>query len=387
MFKGPLLAPCRTEDGSPSAQRAARKGACKQIGSRTRYRIRDTQSLDRSRTLSDPDRGPLHALRARASGKTLCARGAAGLIFAATVARAARDSRMASLREIEVTKAALGYRSIAGVDEAGRGPLVGSVVAAACVVPPGVEIEGVNDSKTLTEEKREAIYEEIMKRTQVGVGIVDEKTIDEINILQATMLAMEKAVANLPSAPDLVLIDGNRVPAGLNDAKGLTAEALVKGDARCFCIAAASIVAKVTRDRMMVELDKAHPQYGFKQHKGYPTAAHVSALHKLGPLDEHRMSFGPVARAAQAAAAREGRAAPEVKMSARAAAKSRAKESPRATRPAVKRHAGTEKPAAEKLPTGSAHASNKRKPPGGPAGTITEVGNGRVTRSRGNGLA
>ncbi|KAL1527806.1 hypothetical protein AB1Y20_009189 [Prymnesium parvum] len=201
---------------------------------------------------------------------------------------------------LEATKLALGFKTIAGVDEAGRGPLVGPVVAAACVIPPGVELPGVTDSKTLSEEAREAAFEEITRLTSIGVGIVDNKQIDQINILEATMLAMELAVANLPCSPDAVLIDGNRVPSGFKDRNDLHAEAFVKGDSRSLSIAAASIVAKVTRDRLLYELHELHPEYKFNQHKGYPTAIHMAALHKYGPLPEHRYSFGPVARVAAA---------------------------------------------------------------------------------------
>lgn len=203
-------------------------------------------------------------------------------------------------RDIENAKMALGFKCIAGVDEAGRGPLVGPVVAAACVVPQDVELSGVTDSKALSEEVREALFEDITRLAFVGVGVIEPRMIDEVNILQATMLAMEQAVANLPHLPDAVLVDGNRVPERLKQQEGLVAEAFVKGDSRSLSIAAASIVAKVTRDRLMFKLHEAHPGYGFDQHKGYPTAAHMSALHKLGPLPEHRYSFGPVARVAAA---------------------------------------------------------------------------------------
>jgi len=169
------------------------------------------------------------------------------------------------------------------------------VVAAACVWPlDEPPLEGIDDSKALTAERRDALFALISgnPRVGIGVGIVDHQTIDRINILQATMLAMRIAVEDLPPAfvPDLALIDGNRCPQDLRCAS----EALVKGDARCYSIAAASIVAKVTRDRLMTELHAAHPQYGFDRHMGYPTREHVDALHKHGPTDQHRRSFNPL---------------------------------------------------------------------------------------------
>ena len=197
-------------------------------------------------------------------------------------------------RAMELSKHAAGLSRVAGVDEAGRGPLVGPVVAAAVVCEPGVEIDGVDDSKKLSESQREALYETITSRADVGfgVGVASKDEIDEINILQATMLAMRRAVRALPTrfAPDYVLVDGNRVP----DDLGVPAECVVGGDAKVSAIAAASVVAKVTRDRMMVELHAKYPEYGFAQHKGYPTGAHFAALRRLGPCADHRTSFEPV---------------------------------------------------------------------------------------------
>ena len=187
-----------------------------------------------------------------------------------------------------------GYKRICGVDEAGRGPLAGPVIAAACILPEGVQIEGVDDSKKInSEEDRELLYEAIMadKRIETSFWICDEKRIDQINILEATMECMRKSTETLPGGPiDWALIDGNKIPKGLED----KAEAIVKGDAKSQCIATASIVAKVTRDRMMREIDKEYPQYGFKDHKGYGTKAHCAAIEKYGPCPHHRMTFAPI---------------------------------------------------------------------------------------------
>ena len=177
---------------------------------------------------------------------------------------------------------------IAGVDEAGRGPLAGPVVAAAVILYPGAEILGINDSKQLSEKKREALYPEIIEKSMaVGVGIVSAGRIDEINILQATYEAMRKAVGALCFRPDLLLIDAVTIP-GL---EGIRQVPIIKGDAKSLSIGAASIVAKVTRDRMMRELDTLYPEYGFAGHKGYGTAAHIEALREFGPCPIHRRSF------------------------------------------------------------------------------------------------
>jgi ribonuclease HII len=187
-----------------------------------------------------------------------------------------------------------GYKRVCGVDEAGRGPLAGPVIAAACILPEGVQIEGVDDSKKInSEEERELLYEAIMedKRIETAYWICDEKRIDQINILEATMECMRKSTEMLPGGPvDWALIDGNKIPKGLED----KAEAIVKGDAKSQCIATASIVAKVTRDRMMREIDTKYPQYGFKDHKGYGTKAHCQAIEKYGPCEYHRMTFAPI---------------------------------------------------------------------------------------------
>jgi ribonuclease HII len=185
---------------------------------------------------------------------------------------------------------------ICGVDEAGRGPLVGSVVAGAVVLDPNNPIEGLKDSKKLTAARREYLYEQIMENAKAwGVGEASPAEIDEINILQATMLAMRRAIEDLTTRlgawPDKALIDGNRCPE-----LPIAAEAIVKGDAKEPAISAASIVAKVTRDRQMMALHELHPEYGFAQHMGYPTEAHFSALKQYGACDQHRRSFSPVRR-------------------------------------------------------------------------------------------
>ena len=180
-----------------------------------------------------------------------------------------------------------GISVICGIDEAGRGPLAGPVCAAACILPAGLELPGLNDSKKLSEKRREALYAQITAQAVAwAVCLVDEKTIDEINILQATYRAMRGAVEQLPVRPDLCLVDGNRDP-GL----GLPTKTVVGGDASCASIAAASILAKVTRDRLMVQLDAQYPSYGFAVHKGYGTKAHYAAVAALGLCPIHRRSF------------------------------------------------------------------------------------------------
>jgi ribonuclease HII len=181
----------------------------------------------------------------------------------------------------------LGYRLVAGIDEAGRGPLAGPVVASAVILPPDFNAAGVDDSKKLTPGKRALLYDEIFGcALAVGVGVVDEAQIDEINILQASLLAMERAVARLSLLPDYLLIDGT-FPIKTD----LPQELLAKGDARSVSIAAASIVAKVTRDRLMEAYHDAYPQYGFLRHKGYPTRDHREAIRALGACPIHRRSF------------------------------------------------------------------------------------------------
>lgn len=180
---------------------------------------------------------------------------------------------------------------LAGVDEAGRGPLIGSVVAAAVILDPNQPIIGLDDSKKLTEKKRQALAIEIKQKSLAwAIAEATATEIDEINILQASFLAMQRAIDTLPTVAEFVLIDGNRLPKSLK----LPALAVVKGDARHPAIAAASILAKVSRDAQLVELDKLYPEYGFAKHKGYPTKAHFAALEKYGVLAEHRKSFAPV---------------------------------------------------------------------------------------------
>lgn len=188
----------------------------------------------------------------------------------------------------EKEAAAAGYLHICGVDEAGRGPLAGPVCAAAVILPAGCVIEGLNDSKKLTEKKREALYDPIREAAVAcGIAFASVEEIETFNILQATFLAMERAVAQLEPAADFALIDGNRLPAGLP----IPAQTLVKGDALSASVAAASILAKVTRDRYMLEQAAAYPQYGFEKHKGYGTKAHVEAIKAFGPCPIHRPSF------------------------------------------------------------------------------------------------
>jgi ribonuclease HII len=175
------------------------------------------------------------------------------------------------------------------VDEAGRGPLAGPVVAAAVLVTPGFEIEGVQDSKVLSPDERERLFGLIISGApSIGVGVVDHETIDRVNILNATFLAMHRAIAQLRPAPEHVLIDGNRF---LPEDPGLRFTTLVRGDALSFSIAAASIVAKVTRDRIMAQLDEVYPAYGFCRHKGYATPEHRLAILQLGLCPIHRRSF------------------------------------------------------------------------------------------------
>ncbi|MBR9789317.1 MAG: ribonuclease HII [Vibrionaceae bacterium] len=186
-----------------------------------------------------------------------------------------------------------GYQLIAGVDEVGRGPLVGDVVTAAVILDPNNPIEGLNDSKKLSEKKRLALLPEIKEKALAwAVGRCSPQEIDELNILQATMVAMQRAIAGLNVQPDLVLIDGNRCPE-----LSMDSQAVVKGDLRVAEISAASIIAKVVRDTEMEELDKQYPQFGFAKHKGYPTKAHFEAIEQHGVIDEHRKSFKPVKRA------------------------------------------------------------------------------------------
>ncbi len=220
------------------------------------------------------------------------------------MARATRLDHNQRFAPIEEESFALGFCSIAGVDEAGRGPLAGPVVAAAVVLPRGFEPGGIRDSKLLTEKQREELAP-IIKHGAVswGLGIVGASEIDRSNILKATLLAMAKACHSLATAPDCLLIDGNQtIPPELFAFGRLTGQsplrqtAIIKGDQLCLSIAAASIIAKEARDGMMIALDARYPQYGFAQHKGYGSAAHLEALRRHGPSPVHRRSFAPVRR-------------------------------------------------------------------------------------------
>lgn len=194
---------------------------------------------------------------------------------------------MTDLWEIENAVAEEGFALVCGVDEAGRGPLAGPVCAAAVILPRGLVIPGLNDSKKLTERRREALYDVITAQALAyGVAFASEREIDELNILQATYLAMNRAIAAMGTAPALALIDGNR-----NGGIAVPSRCVVGGDGKCASIAAASVLAKVTRDRYMLELDARYPGYGFAKHKGYGTAAHYAALREKGPSEVHRRTF------------------------------------------------------------------------------------------------
>lgn len=181
-----------------------------------------------------------------------------------------------------------GYKLVCGVDEAGRGPLAGPVCAAAVILPDNCEIEGLNDSKKISEKKREALFDIIKEKAiaySIAYGSLEE--IEEYNILEATYLAMNRAIEGLNTKADFALIDGNRVPKGIK----IPCETVVKGDSKSCSVAAASILAKVTRDRLMLEYDKKYPQYLFAQHKGYGTKAHYEAIKQHGVCEIHRLSF------------------------------------------------------------------------------------------------
>ncbi len=181
-----------------------------------------------------------------------------------------------------------GYELIAGTDEAGRGPLCGPVVAAAVILPKNYTLDGLIDSKQLSEKKRDKFYEIIKKDAiSYAIGVVDAKTIDEINIYEASRKAMLEAISKLDVNPDYVLTDAMPLPME-------NSEAIIHGDALSISIAAASVIAKVTRDNMMYELDKLYPEYGFKNHKGYPTKKHLEAIQKYGILDNYRLTYKPV---------------------------------------------------------------------------------------------
>ena len=183
-----------------------------------------------------------------------------------------------------------GVNLIAGMDEVGRGPLIGPVVTACVILPKDFVLEGLTDSKKLSEKKREEFYDYIMVHAiSVGIGMMDEKVIDEVNIYEATKLAMYQAVEKSKVKPEHVLIDAMKL-----DKLEMPSTSIIKGDAKSISIAAASVIAKVTRDRMMIELDKKYPMYGFKSHKGYPTKKHIEALKEYGLIDGYRKTFKPV---------------------------------------------------------------------------------------------
>lgn len=192
--------------------------------------------------------------------------------------------------EFEQAAIDVGHTLIAGVDEVGRGPLCGPVTAAAVILDPQNIPAGLNDSKKLTVKRREALYDLLLECATVSVAHATVAEIDELNILRASHLAMERAVAGLPKTPDHVLIDGNLIPKGLT----ISAQAVVKGDGKSLSIAAASIMAKTVRDRIMVDLAQQYPGYGWEKNAGYPTAVHLESLQKLGVTPHHRRSFKPV---------------------------------------------------------------------------------------------
>ena len=180
-----------------------------------------------------------------------------------------------------------GYKQIAGIDEAGRGALAGPVIAAAVILPTRCSIKGLRDSKLLSPKQRANLFDEIHDvAVSVGIGCVDHRIIDRLNILQAALLAMRKAVEKLTLSPDYILVDGLHLPE-----VGIVGEAIPKGDRQSYSIAAASIIAKVTRDQLMIELDPLYPNYGFSRHKGYPTSQHRQAIAQFGVSDIHRRTF------------------------------------------------------------------------------------------------
>ena len=189
--------------------------------------------------------------------------------------------------DIENEYAQKGFKAICGVDEAGRGPLAGPVYAAAVILPLNCDIPGLNDSKKLSEKKREQLFDVVKEKALAyGIGVASEKEIDEINILQATFLAMRRAVASLEIKPDFVMIDGNQKPN-----TGIDEITVVKGDAKSVSIAAASVLAKVSRDRFMLEMAEKYPEYEFEKHKGYGTKLHYEKLAEFGPSEIHRRTF------------------------------------------------------------------------------------------------
>ena len=198
------------------------------------------------------------------------------------------EQRLISLKQYECELRSKGYKYICGIDEAGRGPLAGPVVVASVIMPKDSIIEGINDSKKVSEKKREKLYDLILEQAiSYGVGIIGQDEIDDINILNATKKGLTNSLKELTQRPDLILVD-----ALTNiDTLGIPYESIIKGDAKCYSISAASIIAKVTRDRIMREWDKIYPQYGFATHKGYGTSAHINAIKEYGPCPLHRKTF------------------------------------------------------------------------------------------------
>ncbi len=198
------------------------------------------------------------------------------------------EQRLIKLKEIDEEIYNNGAKYICGIDEAGRGPLAGPVVVASVIMPRDSMIEGVNDSKKISEKKRERVYEQIIKEAiSYSVGIIDESKIDEINILQATKEGLTESIKELKIVPDIILVDALR---GINTCN-IPYKSIIKGDATSYSIAAASIIAKVTRDRLMVKYDEMYPEYGFAKHKGYGTAKHIEAIKEYGICPIHRRSF------------------------------------------------------------------------------------------------
>lgn len=198
------------------------------------------------------------------------------------------EVRLIQLKEQENELRKNGFNFICGIDEAGRGPLAGPVVVASVIMPADSMIEGVNDSKKVSEKKREKLYDQIIEEAiSYGVAIIGQDEIDEINILNATKKGLTVSLQELTQKPDLVLVDALKHI----DTLGIPYESIIKGDAKCYSIAAASIIAKVTRDRIMREWDKIYPEYGFEKHKGYGTAAHIAAIREYGLCPIHRKSF------------------------------------------------------------------------------------------------
>lgn len=198
------------------------------------------------------------------------------------------EQRLEKLKEYENKLQNKGFEYICGIDEAGRGPLAGPVVVASVIMPKYSIIEGINDSKKVSEKKREKLYDLILEQAiSYGVGIIGQDEIDDINILNATKKGLTNSLKELTQRPDLILVD-----ALTNiDTLGIPYESIIKGDAKCYSISAASIIAKVTRDRIMREWDKIYPQYGFATHKGYGTSAHINAIKEYGPCPLHRKTF------------------------------------------------------------------------------------------------